>query len=145
MADAAAQAGVPLIRFAGPGVTGGQDFIDPLMERPDVIVESQWKTSGANRPGSFLNTEIMQLAPHASLSAHSKLASVIKVRKQSAAVTHSGPKPRVCTGSATPDTLRVRCSLISAHLEGACCSTWHVTNLQKGVGLTALNSEGKHV
>lgn len=79
VADAAAEAGVPVIRFPGPGASGGQDFIDPLMERPDVIVDSQWKVSGAPR-GHYLDAEIMQLAPDASSSAHDGLASVIKVQ-----------------------------------------------------------------
>lgn len=138
MADAAAQAGVPLIRFAGPGVNGGQDSIDPLMERPDVIVESQRKTSGTDRPGHFLHTEILQLVPGASLSTHRKLASVIKVRQQSTAVTHGGPKPKVCIALAAPDTLHVRSSPDSAHLEGVCCSTWHVHNMRVGAGLNRL-------
>ena len=81
VADAAAEAGVPLIRFPGPGVNGGQDFIDPLMERPDVIVESQWRSSGAPRPAHYLEAEIMQLAPGASSGAHDGLASMIKVQQ----------------------------------------------------------------
>ena len=79
VADAAAEAGVPLIRFPGPGVNGAQDYIDPLMERPDVIVESQWRSSGAPRPLHYLDAQIMQLTPGASLSAHDELATIIKV------------------------------------------------------------------
>ncbi len=81
VADAAAEAGIPLIRFPGPGVNGAQDYIDPLMERPDVIVESQWKASSALRPQHYLEAQIMRLAPDASLSAHDELATIIKVRQ----------------------------------------------------------------
>ncbi|CAL5218812.1 g540 [Coccomyxa viridis] len=78
VADAAAEAGVPLVRFPGPGVNGAQDYIDPLMEHPDVIVESQWKSLGAPRPQHYLDAQILHLAPDASLSAHDELATVIK-------------------------------------------------------------------
>ena len=81
VADAAAEAGVPLVRFPGPGVNGAQDYIDPLMEHPDVIVESQWKSLGAPRPQHYLDAQILHLAPDASLSAHDELATVIKVRQ----------------------------------------------------------------
>ena len=78
VADATAQARVPLIRFPGPGANGGPDSIDPLMERPDVIVESPPRSADAKLQ-HWLDAEIMQLAPDASGSAHDNLISVIKV------------------------------------------------------------------
>lgn len=80
MADAAAQAGVPLLRFPGPGINGGHDFIDPLMERPDMIVGAQNGGASGTSSTLFPDAKILHLALDASVSAHDGLVSTIKVR-----------------------------------------------------------------
>lgn len=80
VADAAAQAGVPLVRFSGPGVGGGLDIIDPLLERPDVVVLTE---AGPARilKQQFPDAHFLHLPADASVAAHGALASVIKVRQ----------------------------------------------------------------
>ncbi len=64
----------------GPGINGGHDFIDPLMERPDVIVGAQNGAASGTSSTLFPDAKILHLALDASVSAHDGLVSTIKVR-----------------------------------------------------------------